>query len=324
MINVEVGDMPKEQVKSHLQGIKQMVEQKSALNTGNSMSEYTNPGPVENNVYVPTHGGIGAISTTQIGGDVDPKQLTDLSYFQDKFFGSMRVPKQFFGITDDAAGFNGGSSLAILSSRYGKAIKRIQNTLIQCITDAVNLYLIDAGLGSYINKFELRMQAPVTQEEIDRRENVSNRIRVVGDIMGNLNDLPNQVIKLKILKALLATVVTDNEVLGLIQEQIDKLVEEEANENKTPKTDKDNSSDENISDSIPSETGGEDYTDDTLSDFEDELFGNDESEETPEENIDANIPVSSLKSSEESGGEESYLPSFSELGIDGTNNSEQL
>ena len=94
------------------------------------MTEYTNPGPIENNIYVPTHEGIGAISTSQIGGDVDVKSLADLSYYQDKLFGNLRVPKQYFGVTDDAAGFNGGSSLSIISSRYGKMIKRIQNTMV--------------------------------------------------------------------------------------------------------------------------------------------------------------------------------------------------
>lgn len=50
VINVEVGDMPKENVKKLLMSVKQMVEQKSALNAGNSLTEYTNPGPIENNI----------------------------------------------------------------------------------------------------------------------------------------------------------------------------------------------------------------------------------------------------------------------------------
>ena len=41
-------------------GIKQLIEQKSAINEGTSMEEYTNPGPMENNIYVPTYNGIGA------------------------------------------------------------------------------------------------------------------------------------------------------------------------------------------------------------------------------------------------------------------------
>ena len=50
MINIEVGDMAKESVGPHLQGVKSLMEQKSAISAGEFMSEYTNPGPMENNV----------------------------------------------------------------------------------------------------------------------------------------------------------------------------------------------------------------------------------------------------------------------------------
>ena len=86
VIGVEVGDMPKEMVGPHLQGIKQMIEQKSAIDVGNGMGEYTNPGPIENNIYVPTHEGVGNITTTQIGGDVDVKGLADLDYYLNAFY----------------------------------------------------------------------------------------------------------------------------------------------------------------------------------------------------------------------------------------------
>lgn len=223
VIGVEVGDMPKEQVGPHLQGIKQLVEQKAAFNEGQSMSEYTNPGPIENNIYVPTKNGVGALSTQQIGGDVDVKSLADLDYFKNKFFGSMRVPKQYFGDTDDSAGFSGGESLSLISSRYAKMVKRIQNTILQALTDAINLMLLDKGLSNYINKFTLHMQTPTTSEEKDRRENMSSKIAVVSDIMNLLSDIEDISSKLKILKALLANIVTDSEIIDILQEEIDKL-----------------------------------------------------------------------------------------------------
>ena len=89
VVGVEVGDMPKEMVGPHLQGIKSMMEQKAAIDTGKGISEYTNPGPVENNIYVPTRDGKGAISTTQIGGDADVSKMADLDYFRDIFAGCL-------------------------------------------------------------------------------------------------------------------------------------------------------------------------------------------------------------------------------------------
>lgn len=223
IVGVEVGDMPKENVGPHLMSIKSLMEQKSTLDTGNGTAEYTNPGPMENNIYVPTHGGIGNISLQTLGGDVDVKGLSDIDYFTNRLYGALRVPKQFMGFTDDATGFNGGTSLTIISSRYAKMIKRIQNTIIQAVTDIINIMLIDKHLDSYIYKFKIKMLPPTTQEDIDRRDNMSTKINIVSDIMNLLSDLPDEGAKLDILKKLLSGVISDGEILQILSEQKDKL-----------------------------------------------------------------------------------------------------
>ena len=256
LINVEVGDMPKEMVGPHLQGIKALMEQKAAINEGNSISEYTNPGPAENNIYVPTNGGKGVITATTVGGDVNVGDLVDLDYFKNKFFGAMRVPKQYFGDTDDGAGFNGGQSLSIISSRYAKMVKRIQNTILQALTDAVNLMLLDRGLDNYIGKFNLRMLPPTTQEEIDRRENVSSKIALTRDTMDVLADVDDPVTKLKILKSLLSDVITDGDVISTLEEFINKLEAEIENvENMDMTDDADNQAEDDGS-NMPLNLGG--------------------------------------------------------------------
>lgn len=225
-ISVEVGEMAKESVGPYLQWIKQLFEQKAAINTDVSLNEYTNPGPVENNVYIPTRNGQGALTVGQVGGDVNIGQLTDLDYFRDLLFGALRIPKQYFGFTEDGAGFNGGQSLSIISSRYAKMVKRIQAVMCQTITDAINLLLIDKGLNKYINEFTLKMVPPTTQEEIDRRENTSSKIRLVSDVMGELNDIEDPLVRLKILKSMLSEALTNTEVAELIQDEIEKLEKE--------------------------------------------------------------------------------------------------
>ena len=143
-------------------------------------------------------------------------------------YGSLKVPKQFFGVTNDSTGFNGGTSLSIISSRYGKAIKRIQNTMCQAITDLINLFLIDRKLFSYINKFTVRMQEPITQEELDRRDNLRNRIGVINDVMNQINGVvDDKIIQSKIVKSLLANSLTNPEVIDLMQQYIDGLESEE-------------------------------------------------------------------------------------------------
>ena len=226
VIEVEVADMPKERVQPYLQRVKTLVEQKTSISDGDRLTEYTNPGPMENNVYVPTRNGVGALNTQQIGGDINVKDIADIDYFKNKFYGSMKIPKQYLGDTDDATGFNGGTSLSIVSSRYAKTVKRIQSAMIQALTDCINILLIDRGLDSYVNKFTLHMQPPVTQEEIDKRDNLSSEINIVRDILDMTSDIEDPVIKLKILKTLLSQTISNQEVIELVQDEIERLEQE--------------------------------------------------------------------------------------------------
>ena len=229
-VGVEVGDMPKEQVQLTLRRVKEMMEQKSALNVGNSMSEYVNPGPVENNIYFATHGGQGNITVEAVGGDVEVKNLADLDWWNNKFYSSYGIPKQYFGWTDDGAGFNGGTSLTILSSVYAKGVKRVQNAIIQAITDAINLFLLNKGFKSYINNFTLKMKVPVTQEEIDYRAEMTNKINAISSIQGLFTDIEDKPRRLRILKTLLAALNYGDELNAEIDAEIKALEEAAAKE----------------------------------------------------------------------------------------------
>lgn len=224
VIQVETGNTAKEETQQILQSIKQMIEQKAALDPGHGMAEYNNPGPVTNNIYMATHDGKGVITTSQIGGDYDPKQLTDVDYFKNKFYGSLGVPKQYFGDTDDGAGFNGGQSLTIISAKYAKKIIKIQAAMTQLITSIMNIFLIDRGLATYVNRFTIHMLPPMTQEDLDRREFATNQIGLIRDIMDLVSsDIEDNESKLRILKSLLSDAINNSAVIDLIEEQINKL-----------------------------------------------------------------------------------------------------
>lgn len=300
LINVEVGDMPKENVAKTLMGIKQMIEQKAAINKGSGMSEYTNPGPIENNVYVPTHDGVGAISTTQIGGDVDVKSLADLEWYLNKLYGSLQVPKNFFSQNDDAAGFNGGQSLTIISSRYAKTVKHVQNILTQLLKDIFNLILLDKGLDSYINNFEVHIQPPVTQEDIDRMENQSTKVQLSRDIMDMLSDIEDAPARLKILKSLMKNIVTDPDIIKELDEQIELAIAEKEPVEEPEQNNTDSNDDSGIF---------------SLKDEDESSITND-SEDTEKSDNDM---YTDINTEEEDTSEKSYdtiLPSPDQLGID--------
>lgn len=223
LLQIEVGDMPKEQVTKTMSRVKTLIEQKSALNLNQSMTEYTNPGPIENTVYMPTHNGVGAITMQTVGGDVDVKGLADLDHIMNQFYGALGIPKQYLGDTDDTGGFSGGASLAQISARYAKTVKRLQNSICIMLTDLINLMLINKGLDNYVNDFTIRMQAPATQEEINRMDNRQKQLSTISDIMNLVGDIQDDSIKLKILKNLLSTVITDPEVISYVQDEIDRI-----------------------------------------------------------------------------------------------------
>lgn len=300
LINVEVGDMPKENVAKTLMGIKQMIEQKAAINKGSGMLEYTNPGPIENNVYVPTHDGVGAISTTQIGGDVDVKSLADLEWYLNKLYGSLQVPKNFFSQNDDAAGFNGGQSLTIISSRYAKTVKHIQNILTQLLKDIFNLILLDKGLDSYINNFEVHIQPPVTQEDIDRMENQSTKVQLSRDIMDMLSDIEDAPARLKILKSLMKNIVTDPDIIKELDDQIELAIAEK----------------EPVEEPQQNNTDSDDDSEMFSMKDEDESSITDDSEDTEKSDDDMYTDINTDEGDTSEKSYDTILPSPDQLGID--------
>jgi len=308
IIQIEVGDMPKDMISSHLQSIKAMMEQKSALQTNANYNEFNQPGPTVNNIYVPTHEGKGNISVANVGGDYDPKQLTDLEFFRDKFFGSTGIPKQFFGFTEDGAGFNGGESLSIISSQVAKRVKRIQSEIISMLEDLINILLYDRKLFNYINNFKLRMVTPLSKEEMDRRDAQTNALGVLRDTMSVLEDVQDIPTRLKIIKSLLQSITTDPDIIQYIQDEIDRL----ENESNPEGEESEDNSGENPT---PSSLGGGSAPsrEQSLDNAGNEIFGGEET--TNEE--------PNLETNEEGGEGSDYLPSFSELGVESNDIEEQ-
>lgn len=233
-VGVEVGDMPKEQATQTLRRIKDMFEQKTALNKDDSMSEYANPGPVENFIYYVKHNGQGEITVDSVGGDVDVKNLADLDNWVNKYYSGFGIPKAYFGYTNDGAGFNGGTSLSIISSVFANGVKHVQSAMTQALTDAISLFLVNRGLKSYLNRFTLKMKAPSTQEEINYREDLTNKISAISNFNGLFTDIENKPRRLKILKSLVSTLNFGDNILSEIDNEIsatekaDKKAAEEA------------------------------------------------------------------------------------------------
>ena len=202
ILQIEVGDMPKSEVEALLRRVKNMIEQKMALNKTNGVtSSYNSPGPIENVVYFPTKNGRGAITSNNLGGDVNIKDIVDIDYFNNKKLSALKIPKQYLNY-DAPEGLGNGTSLTKLSSRYAHTIMRIQNAYISGITTLLNLFFMDKGL-KYINKFKLKMVSPATIEDTERDEQVQNRLNQTSDILSLMDERINDQGKLKVVDWLL-------------------------------------------------------------------------------------------------------------------------
>lgn len=202
--------------------------------------------------------------------------------------------------TDDSTGFNGGSSLSIISSQFAKKVKSVQNAFLQGLTDAINFMFIDKRLNRYVNNFKLKMTPPITQEELDRRENAKNGIGVAQDVLNMLDGIEDPVLVLKIKKAMLSKTLTDSEVINLIQDQIDQLEKNKEEQEKAEQEGQGVSEDSTEIEPVE-DTGGE-------------------STITPAEEATTETETPSLSDAVESGtaGSETILPTADELGVDMT------
>lgn len=254
-VGVEVGNMSKEQSAATLRRVKELFEQKSAINTGKSFTEYNNPSAIENNIYYTTHNGQGAITVGLVGGDINVKDLADLDNWINKFYASYGIPKAYFGYTDDGAGFNGGESLSIISSTYAKGVKKAQNALLQALTDAINLILLNKGCKSYLNNFVLKMKAPLTKEEQNYRQNLTDRVNAISNFNSLFTDIEDKSSRLEIVKNLVATLNYGDEIMEVLDKEIEKATK--AEEEATKQAEEEKKAAEELGVELPpEETGG--------------------------------------------------------------------
>lgn len=216
ILQIEVGNMPKPEVEALLRRIKNMIEQKMALNKQNGVvASYNSPGPVENVVYIPTKEGKGVITSTNLGGDVNIKDIVDVDYFNNKKLSALKIPKQFLNY-DAPEGLGNGTSLTKLSSRYAHTVMRIQNAFISGITNLLNLLFLDKGL-EYINKFTLKMVSPATIEDTERDEQMNSRLDQASSIIDMIDGKINENGMLKVVEWILDNYLNLSDVSALLK-----------------------------------------------------------------------------------------------------------
>lgn len=200
VVQVEVGNMSKTNITTTLRKLKQIIESKVTMNTNTGeYSQYANPGPIENFIYIPTKDGNGAVTFNTIGGDVNIKDIADLEYYQDKMFAGLKVPKTYLNYTEAMSTFGSGGALTKQDSRYARTIKRLQNFIRRGIYELVDIFLDNRGLSHLLNKYQVMMVVPSSIEDEERDELFSNRMELTKsfiEILNSLNESENLTLKI--------------------------------------------------------------------------------------------------------------------------------
>jgi len=194
ILQIEMGDMPKSQAREVLKRFKTIIEQKNFMDkTEGTFTSQANPGPIDNCIYVPTYNGKGAISASNLGGDVDIKSIVDLDYFKEKLAGGLKIPLSYISGTAQENGLGGGTSLTKIDARYARTIKRIQNVYIQGITTLINIFAVNKHLDKNVNNFTIKMVSPSTSEDAERSEDLATHIDLANSIIDLINNGMNEV-----------------------------------------------------------------------------------------------------------------------------------
>lgn len=119
-------------------------------------------------------------------GITNISDIVDIDHFRDKFFGSMRAPKAYFGYEGD---LNSKASLSSQSLKWSKAVTSIQRAVKQGITRLCQIHLAYLGLDTDADQFEVHMTLPSIVELLDKLEawqnvvDVAERMSTLGETL---------------------------------------------------------------------------------------------------------------------------------------------
>lgn len=231
VIQVELGDLPESQKRKKLQEIKNQIEQQIQINKqAGTMQSRAGAQPIENIIYTTTKNGKGAISTVNIGGDVDIGNLADVEDSENKVYGALLTPKALLGADMDGTGLSNGGSLTEMNTTYARRIKRGQVAIQSAMKTLINIFALADGLGDKIvNNFEVKLTPIITVEDNRRDELMQTKIRNVNDIMALLDNLEqiDDDTKLKMLLEWLSTYLNQQDIVDILDERIKELEKEE-------------------------------------------------------------------------------------------------
>lgn len=237
LFSVDVGAASTEDTERMIRNVKTAVSSKQSINVSTEVfSSRSSPILTGGNVYFPTRNGLGAVTVQEVGGEVNVSALADIDYFDDRYYGALKVPKQFLGQSDEAPGGIGDTTLTQLDIRYARTVKRCQRIIKSGLKDLIYWY---CSIHNILPpSFTVEMPRILTAEDTRLSDIQKSEIEFTSSIIDLLKSIDENAIensdKQKLIAALLNRVSNDEDIVDALNlAQYVKKDSEEAGESDT-------------------------------------------------------------------------------------------
>lgn len=219
LFSVDVGAASSQDTAKMMRELKTAVSSKQSINVSNEVfSSKSSPILTGGNVYFPVRNGQGAVTVQEVGGEVNVSALADIDYFDDRYYGALKVPKQFLGQSDEAPGGLGDTTLTQLDIRYARTVKRCQRIIKSGLKDLIYWY---CSIHNILPpSFTIEMPRILTAEDTRLSDIQKSEIEVANSIVELIKSVDENAVensnKSKLMSALLNRVSKDEDIVDAL------------------------------------------------------------------------------------------------------------
>ena len=222
LVSIDVGQADDRETTRMIKEVRDVIQNSQSIQPQKSINTISSPLSTGGNVYFPTRNGKGSVSIETIGQDFNVSEMADLDYFDDQYYGALKVPKQFLGQADELPQGIGESSLTRLDIRYARTIKRIQKAIKEGINKLIIWKFQLDNFNTTINylpPYDIHMKnisSAESLEQTEASEQNAQRIEKILDIIERI-DNNNYINKFKILPQILDSINTNPQINNTIK-----------------------------------------------------------------------------------------------------------
>ena len=234
LFSVDVGAASSQDTARMMRELKTAVSSKQSINVSNEVfSSKSSPILTGGNVYFPVRNGQGAVTVQEVGGEVNVSALADIDYFDDRYYGALKVPKQFLGQSDEAPGGIGDTTLTQLDIRYARTVKRCQRIIKSGLKDLI--YWFCSIHNILPPSFSVEMPRILTAEDTRLSDIQKSEIEITSSILDLVKNVDDGVFenadKSKLIAALLNRVSNDEDIIDALN--LNKMTKTDEGESNT-------------------------------------------------------------------------------------------